>query len=331
MNSLTSFSTTRFGSHYSSYLLKNTKVTSIFLKTRGISHLYGLRTPTLATSYQGLRPQMVQNFILNRNSIYRNQFPTTSIIPPQLCQSRGVFSRGGRRKGSMFSYLPVPLQSFLPIVGIVGLLFFVAAPFIMLILPPLFLGGMLYMRRMNAIRKATFEKRWNDMASYHMLYQTNTAAMNEQEALKKMATRRVVEAVQDNEQGIAEALGFPVASNDSAADEELIYKRSHLALTDITGIEEDWRVSPQGIAQNMTVYTMTLVDKNRDATPIAKVNIVVKVKQPVGFREANKEQDVRIEVETLGLRKHMFVLDGPSNEAESDSQPRIIDVKSRKV
>lgn len=237
---------------------------------------------------------------------------------------------------SYFNALPTPIQSILPIAGIAGILFLVAAPLLLIILPPVFLASYLYVRRLRSKRLDLFEKRWSDMASYHMVNQTEKAALNEQEALKKMVMRRVVQAIQDDENGIAKKLGFKVKSSKANDDKEL-FNRSHLALTDIHSIEEDWRVSAQGIAQSMTVYSLGLVDKNRDNLPVADVNIVVKTitpKSTTGGR--SRARDVRIELVSGvgGVSKKLFVLDAPSSASGSggsQGEDQIIDVKARTV
>lgn len=172
------------------------------------------------------------------------------------------------------------------------------------------------------------------MASYHMSVQSDQAALNEQDTLKKMVMRRVAEAIQDNESGIATKLGFRVTSSDSSqdmSDEERasLFKRSHLALSDVRSIEEDWRVSPQGIAQSMTVYSLSLVDKNRQNLKVAEVEIVVKSRP--GSKDSrsfpSRTKDVRIELTSaVGASKQHFVLEGPDHESEG----KIIDVKKRR-
>lgn len=265
---------------------------------------------------------------------------------------------------SLFNNLPAPLQSILPIVGVAGLLFFVAAPLLLIVLPPVFLGAYIYMRNLKAKRKDLFEKRWSDMASYHMVYQSDRAALNEQETLKKLVMRRVSQAIQDNEHEIATKLGFKVSSAEKngkfsflSDDSQNLFDRSHLALSDIHSIEEDWRVSAQGIAQSMTVYSLGLVDKNRDYLPIADVNIVVRTRNPKSGSDIDpsrtgsfsRTRDVRIElVSTVGVKKQFFVLDSPSenidnsNDSSDSSSSRyshkhnvdsntVIDVKARNV
>lgn len=73
------------------------------------------------------------------------------------------------------------------------------------------------------------------MASYHMTYQSDLAALNEQETLKRLVMRRVAQAIQDNEHDIAITLGF----SDKGKDEQDSFYRSHLGLSDIHSIEED--------------------------------------------------------------------------------------------
>ncbi|VVT45991.1 uncharacterized protein SAPINGB_P000992 [Magnusiomyces paraingens] len=247
---------------------------------------------------------------------------------------------------SVFNNLPTPVQSILPIAGIAGLLFLVAAPLLLIILPPVFLASYIYVRRLRSKRQDLFEKRWSDMASYHMVTQTERAALNEQEALKKLVMRRVVQAIQDNEHGIAKKLGFKVSTdeaNEGKVSDRELFNRSHLALTDIHSIEEDWRVSPQGIAQNMTVYALGLVDKNRDNLPVADINIVVRTRTPKNALGApargNRTQDVRIELVSSigGVAKKLFVLDGGSSNSgnggsfSGGSSDEVIDVKARNV
>lgn len=179
-----------------------------------------------------------------------------------------------------------------------------------------------------------FETRWTELASYHLTVQSEQAALNEQEALRKLAIRRVSEAIQDNESGIATKLGFKVASGGgesiSREDQANLFNRSHLALSDISSIEEDWRVSAQGIAQSMTVYRMALVDKNRENLKVADVDVVVKSRPPPSSRSTSppsRMKDVRIELTSaVGISKQHFVLDGP----EGDGEGRVIDVKKRR-
>lgn len=243
--------------------------------------------------------------------------------------NRGVFS-------TIFNALPKPLQSFLPIAGAAGVLFFVAAPFLILVLPPLILVGIIYFRRLQAIRRSLFEKRWDERASYHMSYQSSKVAFDEQEALKKMVMRRVAQAIQDNEHNIASNLGFDsdVKSKESPESAEY-FTRSHLGLSDIHSIEEDWRVSAQGMTQFLTVYSLGLVDKNKNDKLIADVNIVVKTQtEGIGKKSSmmsDRKRNVRIELVSLnGLKKHLYVLDGPENGDDySGSDDPVIDVEAR--
>lgn len=250
--------------------------------------------------------------------------------PTEVIQLRHASSMGK----SFLDKLPGPIRSLLPVVGTAGLLFFVAAPALLVFLPPVCLGAMIYLRQIRRKRASLFEKRWTEMASYHMTLQSEQAALNEQETLKKMAMRRVAEAIQDNESGIAERLGFKVASPKSdremsVEEKATLFNRSHLALSDVRSIEEDWRVSPQGIAQSMTVYTLSLVDKNRQNLKVAEVDIVVKSR--LGSKAArsfpSRTKDVRIELTSaVGTSKKHFVLDGPDSEGEG----KVIDVKKRR-
>lgn len=238
---------------------------------------------------------------------------------------------------SFYDKLPGPIKSLLPVVGTASLLFFVAAPALLVFLPPVFLGSMLYLRRVRAKRAKLFEQRWTEMASYHLTVQPAQAAINEQDALKRIVMRRLAEAIQDDEGGIATRLGFKVASSGSSADmsdEERsnVFQRSHLALGEVRKIEEDWRVAAQGIAQSMTVYTLSLIDKNREGLKVADVDIVVKSRPgsksstaPGGSRSGTK--DVRIEVTSaVGASRSHFVIDGP--EAEGDG--KVIDIKKKR-
>lgn len=229
---------------------------------------------------------------------------------------------------SIFEKMPGPIRTILPVMGTAGLLFFVAAPALLVFLPPVVLGALFLLRRARRQRAALFEKRWTEMASYHLTYQSEQAALNEQDTLKRLVMRRVAEAIQDNENGIAKRLGFivPATINNPNDEREMQaqFQRSHLALGDIRSIEEDWRVSAQGIAQGMTVYTLALVDKNRDGLKVADIDIVVKGR----IGNANRRtKDVRIEVNpTVGLGSHRFVLEGAVGEGEGE----IIDIKKRR-
>lgn len=235
----------------------------------------------------------------------------------------------------IFNTLPTPVKSFLPIAGAAGILFFVAAPLLILVLPPLVLVGILYFRRLRAIRKSLFEKRWNEMASYHMKYQSDKVAFDEQEALKKLVMRRIAEAIQDNEHDMAKNLGFKLNSGATDGGED-VYNRSHLGLTDIHSIEEDWRVSPQGMTQFMTVYSLGLVDKNRSEKKIADVNIVVRTQNSeagnkTGMPFGNKTRDVRIEIVSHnGFKKNLYVLEGSDKENVDWEDGPVIDVQARK-
>ena len=229
---------------------------------------------------------------------------------------------------SFFTNLPGPIRTILPVMATAGLLFFVAAPALLVFLPPVVLGALFLLRRARRQRAALFEKRWNDMASYHLTYQSDQAALNEQDTLKRLVMRRVAEAIQDNENGIAKRLGFIVPSTlrnpNNEQEVQAQFQRSHLALGDIRSIEEDWRVSAQGIAQGMTVYTLALVDKNRDGLKVADVDIVVKARLGNGNR---RTKDVRIEVNpAVGIGSQRFVLEGATGDCEGE----IIDIKKRR-
>lgn len=264
-------------------------------------------------------------FKINTRHVLNRHCPLPSQAPFALtCVS-------SRRNASSFSFidkLPGPVRSLIPVVGTASLLFFVAAPVLLVFLPPVCIGAMLYLRRRTRQRAQMFEHRWTDLASYHLSYQTAREAATEQDTLKRLVMRRVSEAIQDNEHGIASSLGFKVSSDAKSNEKDEYFKqdefqRSHLALGDVHGIEEDWRVSPQGIAQNMTVYTMSLVDRNRDGLKVADVNIVVKSR--VGS-SIQRTKDVRIELTSaVGVAKQNFVLDG--NTADGEGQ--IIDIKKR--
>jgi hypothetical protein len=212
--------------------------------------------------------------------------------------------------------------------GTAGLLFFVAAPALLVFLPPVVLGALFLLRRARRQRAALFEKRWTEMASYHLTYQSEQAALNEQDTLKRLVMRRLAEAIQDNENGIAKRLGFIVPSTLRNPNDErelqAQFQRSHLALGDIRSIEEDWRVSAQGIAQGMTVYTLALEDKNRDGLKVADVDIVVKSR----IGNANRRtKDVRIEVNpAVGIGSQRFVLEGATGDGEGE----IIDIEKRR-
>ncbi|KAF5093520.1 hypothetical protein D0Z00_004020 [Geotrichum galactomycetum] len=252
---------------------------------------------------------------------------------PQQHSHLGLGPAGQRRwrstsSGSFFENLPGPIRTILPVMGTAGLLFFVAAPALLVFLPPMVLGALFLLRRARRQRAALFEKRWTEMASYHLTYQSEQAALNEQDTLKRLVMRRVAEAIQDNENGIAKRLGFIVPSTLRNPNDErelqAQFQRSHLALGDIRSIEEDWRVSAQGIAQGMTVYTLALEDKNRDNLKVADVDIVVKAR--VG--NANRRtKDVRIEVNpAVGIGSQRFVLEGATGDGEGE----IIDIKKRR-
>lgn len=285
------------------------------LKPLGVRHL----------STRLLRPATTT--VSTATSHYR--LPTMLTAGP-LSLRRHRSSRASSLASSFYSKLPAPLKSLLPIVGTASLLFFVAAPALLVFLPPVAVASMLYLRRARRLRARLYEQRWGELASYHLTVQSAAAAVNEQATLKRVVMRRLAEAIQDNRGGIATRLGFKV--DDDGRDASALFNRSHLALGEVRKIEEDWRVSAQGLAQSLTVYTMALVDKNRNNLQVGDVDIVVKSRPAKDGAQGRRAapgttKDVRIEVTSaVGASKAHFVIDGPDGDGEGS----VIDIKKRR-
>lgn len=218
-------------------------------------------------------------------------------------QSRGYVY--GQSAGSrLWSMVPAPVKSVGLIAGATATVFFIGVPILIIFGPPLMLGAWWYTRKLRRLASQLKLQRWNTVESdsyFSFTDKINRAMGIEASHSEQLARNRVLRAVEDNEQSIAEGLGLGTGFDAGGYNTSESIRR--LGFTPVESIQHDVRNDDQ-----MEVVSFGLVDKPSQAR-IATVNMVVWSR---GIKSGNKR--MRVEVKTSGLWPRTYVLEGFNND-----------------
>lgn len=284
--------------------------------SRLIAFNFASRSPTNQASITKSTPLLTQS-IVRQISIQR-QFSTNPILnftrPPRFN------ARPPSTLSLIWHLIPDPLKLLIAIMGTASFIMFIAAPLILIVLPPLFIGGYLTSRYWLKKRSKDMEGRWENLLKTHLTYEGSEL---DQMKLKDFTLERLVDAFETNEEGIADFF------EGSSSDNQHHSFSSRFELTGIETIDQDFRISKLGIQESISVMSFGLIDKDSRVGRIATVILTLRPKRVTTLLEAHtSSQDAVIEIKPVfNAFGKSFILNKGSDFGNSFSD-RIIDIKA---
>jgi len=267
---------------------------------------------TIPTTRSQITP-LSQHFKFNSN--YSRQFSTTSMTnftrPPRFN------ARPPSTISLIWHLIPDGFKIFLALMGTASFIMFIAAPLIIIILPPLFIGGYFASKFWIRRRNNDMKKRWDNMLKTHLTYEGSEL---DQIRLKDFTLERLVDAFETNEQGITDFF-------DSKSDSQHHSFSSRFKLTGIETIDQDFRISKMGIQESISVMSFGLIDKDSRIGRIATVVLTLRPRNITSLLEVgNLEQDAVIEIKPVfnAFGKSFFL--NTKSGFSKNSSDRIIDI-----
>ncbi|CCH45202.1 hypothetical protein BN7_4783 [Wickerhamomyces ciferrii] len=238
--------------------------------------------------------------------------PLTNFTRPPRFQSRPptTFSL-------IWHLIPDGLKMILAIMGTASFILFIAAPLIVIVLPPLAVGGYFAMKYWLKKRRGDMDSKWRNLLNTHLTYE---GADFDQIQLKNFTLERLIDAFETNENGITEFF------NDSKEQHHSFHSR--FELTGIETIDQDFRISKMGIQETISVLSFGLKDKDSRMGRIATVILTLRPKQIRNLLDQGPlQQDAIIEIKPLfNAFGKSFILN-TNSEFDSKHSPEIIDVR----
>lgn len=222
-----------------------------------------------------------------------------------------VYNKSPGPVARMMNWIPAPIKSFGIVAGTAAVLFFVAAPLLIIAAPPLCLGLWWYGRKLRRIQKALYDERWGKMGAHHFTAAEDLFGGQLDNSIPDKARNRIFKALVNNENGMAGTLGY-------GQDEDAF---NQLKFTDVESIHQDFKGSTQGFQEEMEISTYGLIDVINDER-IANVTVISQ------RQLASRKAKMRIEVQSLTPRPVEFVFNG--NDDTASDEDVIIEVNSKK-
>lgn len=264
------------------------------------------------------KPSLLSQSVLHHIS-FKRQFSTTSSL--QFARPPRFNARPPSTFSLVWHLIPDPLKLLLGIMGTVSFIMFIAAPVILIVLPPLFLGGYFASRYWLRKRSSDMEGRWDNLLKTHLTYEGSEL---DQIRLQDFTLERLVDAFETNEQGITDFFDGGRSENSQHHSYSSRFK-----LTGIETIDQDFRVSKLGIQESISVMSFGLTDKDSRIGRIATVVLTLRPKRVTNLLELNSlSQDAVIEIKPIfnALGKSFILNTG--SDSSRDSPDKIINIKA---
>lgn len=159
--------------------------------------------------------------------IPKRMFFTRRAYPVRIYRRPGPFGR-------ILQYVPMPFKVFGMIAATAAIGIFLAPALIILGGPPI-LGGLWWLRhRRTWLEQELHNQRWSNMASYHLLRQSN----NTTDKMPYEARNRILEALRHDENGIRGSIGNSEVSFGPTESLYQDFKGSSSGFTEAITIEE---------------------------------------------------------------------------------------------
>lgn len=154
------------------------------------------------------------------------------------------------------------------------------------------------------------------MSSYHLTLKPDDLPGSQmQQGIPHIAKRRIMSALENDEQNLCERLGLSV-QDDLATDK--------LRFTDVESIQQEFRAGRGGLQEKMEIRTFGLVDFE---TTKRIANIFLIIHRDLSRNTAEDSGRMRIEVNGVNSRSSPIVLEEPT---EDELEDVVIDVKPRR-
>ncbi|KAH3675554.1 hypothetical protein WICMUC_002643 [Wickerhamomyces mucosus] len=311
--------------------------------------MFQLQIKTLRTISKQLKPQSSRIPLVL--GLIKNE--TNKLIPistykrynihynkPQIDQKRWIsntlisrfsqpprFNRGPPSTYGVFlNMIPDSFKAFAVVAGVTSLVFFVALPMLIIIMPPLIIGGFVVGRWYSSKRSRDMKLRWNALSKTNLVY---NGWEFDKPKLESFVTNRIVHAFEIDENNIIEQL------NLDRSPQSYHTFQSRLKLTELESIDLDYRYSsdiniPK---EKITVLSFGLIDQDNYSrfNRIGVVIVSLKPKYLKSFLEidGNNQHDVVIEIQPLLKFKQGVLIDTKLEFYENDTVFEA-KVKSRK-
>lgn len=241
-------------------------------------------------------------------------------LASQAIQTRTFLSAGGPQEvynnRGMGSGVPLPMRVFGWIAGTAAFVFFIPVAFIIALTPPVLLGIYALTSRWRKLKNQLYKQRWDSMSSYHLTLQPDDLPGSQlQQGIPRIAKRRIMSALENDEQRLCERLGL----SDGA---ELATDK--LRFTEVESIQQEFRAGMGGLQEKMEIRTFGLVDLET-GNRIAEIYLIIH--RDLSRNSSEDPGRMRIEVNSVKSRNTPIVLEEPSEDELDDV---VIDVKPRK-
>lgn len=242
------------------------------------------------------------------------------VLSSQANQIRTFFSTGGPQEvynnRRMGRGVPLPMRVFGWIAGTAAFVFFIPVAFIIALTPPILLGIYGLTWRWRRLKNQLYKQRWDSMSSYHLTLKPDDLPGSQmQQGIPHIAKRRIMSALENDEQNLCERLGLSV-QDDLATDK--------LRFTDVESIQQEFRAGRGGLQEKMEIRTFGLVDFE---TTKRIANIFLIIHRDLSRNTAEDSGRMRIEVNGVNSRSSPIVLEEPT---EDELEDVVIDVKPRR-
>lgn len=250
-------------------------------------------------------------------SIYNNRPPRFNRGPPS--SPLGVF----------WYLVPDGLKVFLAITGFASMFFLFALPLLIIVVPPLFIGGFVMSRLYLRQRNRKFTEQRHELMNTSLVYKGDPL---NPESLRSFVKHRIVEALEVNEKNIIQSLHL---GEENGQHHTLL---SRFTLTDIESIDQNFNFSnlnpqlPLHAALNDSITTISLGLLDRDSkSSIDRVGTVVvslKQKNVRSLLDLDEGMDSVIEIKPLLSFSNSVILNTPSSFFDQD---QIFEIKKRRT